>query len=167
MKPRKTLAERFWPKVNKSGNVPPHRRRLGRCWLWTAATLSNGYGVLGLPGRRTAYAHRVSWLLATGSWPNPCALHKCDNPRCVRPSHLFEGTIADNNADGRRKGRMAPPPLHVGERQWQARLTASMVVSIRERVAKGETRKSIAASLGVAARSVELAARRASWKHVP
>lgn len=92
------LAARFWRHVEKTGG----------CWNWTAARNRKGYGTFTMPGKMRhvpTLAHRVSWFLTHGKWPEPCALHRCDNPRCVRPDHLFEGTKADNNADMRAKGR--------------------------------------------------------------
>lgn len=66
-----------------------------------------GYGVVG-KGRRgegTTKSHIMSWYLKHGRYPNMCVLHKCDNPCCVKPSHLFLGTRADNNRDMWLKGR--------------------------------------------------------------
>ena len=99
-----TVAERFWKKVNKNGPTPPHRPELGTCWIWTASTLASGYGqisVNNLPAR----AHRVAWFLETGEWPTLHVLHKCDNPPCVRFSHLFQGTPTDNARDCLAKDR--------------------------------------------------------------
>ena len=86
--------ERFWSKVAKSDG----------CWLWTAARNEQGYGEFSLDGKLQR-AHRVSFYLAHGRWPEPNALHKCDNPPCVRPDHLFEGTHKENMADMTSKGR--------------------------------------------------------------
>lgn len=65
---------------------------------------SRGYGSFRFKGK-TELAHRVSFFLTFNRWPTPCALHKCDNPLCVNPAHLFEGTIADNNKDKQIKGK--------------------------------------------------------------
>ena len=93
----KPLTERFWPKVDTSGD----------CWLWTAAVGSSGYGQLSSRlGQAPLRAHRVSWELAFGEIPEGMSvLHRCDTPRCVRPEHLFLGTKADNAADMSRKRR--------------------------------------------------------------
>ena len=90
---------RFWAKVQKSDS----------CWLWTAYRTSFGYGQFGL-GKRLVYAHRISWVLKHGDLDRgKCVLHHCDNASCVNPSHLFLGTLFDNNRDMRIKGRIGTP----------------------------------------------------------
>lgn len=100
-----SVAERFWRRVNKNGPIPPHRPEIGECWIWTGSTASDGYG--------RAYAWGKSWptqqlawrlthgVIPTGSW----GLHHCDNPPCVRPTHIFLGTQTDNMRDMAAKGR--------------------------------------------------------------
>lgn len=90
--------DRFWSHVRMDGD----------CWEWTAARTPLGYGVAVAENRRITKAHRLSWELAVGAIPPGLyVLHLCDNPPCVRPSHLALGTQATNMADASRKGRTA------------------------------------------------------------
>jgi hypothetical protein len=100
------LEERFWEKVAKGDG----------CWLWTASLGSTGYGQICVRDEKGQYrqtkAHRVSWILTNGPIPGGLqVLHKCDNPPCVNPDHLFLGTAIDNMRDMAAKGR------HVGTRK--------------------------------------------------
>ncbi len=98
------VAERFWAKVNKHG---PMCERLGtRCWEWTAGIVTGGYGGFWFDGT-SVRAPKMAWFLTYGVWPVLQMLHKCDNPPCVRPSHLFDGSHQDNVDDRQRKGRSA------------------------------------------------------------
>ena len=102
---RKTLEERFWEKVDRSGGTEA-------CWLWTAGAFSHGYGSFRRDAR-AQYAHRVAYELTNGPIPEDlCVLHRCDTPPCVNPSHLFLGTPADNAADRNAKGRQARGAKH-------------------------------------------------------
>jgi hypothetical protein len=81
---KKTLEERFWAKVDKSGGP-------SACWLWTAST-NKGYGQLEIDGRPEG-AHRIAYKLSIGPIPNGLSVcHSCDNPPCCNPSHLFLGS---------------------------------------------------------------------------
>jgi hypothetical protein len=86
-----TLAERFWAKVDTSGE----------CWLWTAATDSHGYGQIYVgPGAspKKQPAHRVSWFMEHGPIPDGLFVdHLCFTPLCVRPSHLRLATNKQNH----------------------------------------------------------------------
>lgn len=92
----------FWSRVRKTRG----------CWLWTGYRADKGRGHGFIQARKISpqpmLTHRVAWELTYGPIPRgKCVLHKCDNPGCVRPSHLFLGTRRDNNLDRHRKGRTA------------------------------------------------------------
>ena len=101
-RPRKTLEEFFWARVVKSDN----------CWEWTGKKQSSGHGQVILHrGAKQLGAHRVSWEIHNGSIPKGMYVcHKCDNPSCMNPDHLFIGTNLDNIKDMWAKGRGKPPP---------------------------------------------------------
>jgi hypothetical protein len=105
--PARSLEERFWDKVNKLG--PILVPKLGRCWVWTGGGFRNGYGAIregGKNGGKQLKAHRVSWRLHFGPIPAGVdVLHRCDNPPCVRPSHLFLGDVGGNARDREDKKR--------------------------------------------------------------
>lgn len=75
------------------------------CWEWAGARMNTGYGVFGI--RNLSYrAHRVAFEMATGRHPGPLLVcHRCDNPGCVNPGHLWLGTNSENTRDMIRKGR--------------------------------------------------------------
>ena len=126
-RPGATLAERFWPKVVKTEG----------CWGWIGAKDSGGYGQLGptKTNRHHLKASRVSWELHFGPIPDGMYVcHRCDNPVCVRPDHLFLGTAADNMRDCVAKGRQV---ARSGEEAGNARLSAEDVADIRRRYVKG------------------------------
>lgn len=92
---KRTLSERFWEKVDRSGD----------CWAWIGHVGSEGYGYFRMP-KRPVYAHRMSYELANGAIPDGLVvMHKCDNPRCVRPEHLALGTQSENIRDCFKRGR--------------------------------------------------------------
>jgi len=103
-----SLADRLWERVDKNGPIPPHRPGLGPCWPWTGSVDAKGYGTIRV-GEKIQKAHRVAYVLANGSIPDdkPMVCHRCDNPPCCRPEHLFAGTAVDNGKDMAAKGRSA------------------------------------------------------------
>ena len=107
------LTETFDPQRRFWGNV--QKRSDGDCWVWNGYFNSTGYGFLNVDGRKTL-AHRYSFLLHKGPIPDGLhVLHKCDNPPCTNPDHLFLGTNQDNIADRVAKGRSRTVPLPRGE----------------------------------------------------
>lgn len=166
-RPPTPLSVRFWRKVNKNGPVPPHVAGLGPCWVWTVDLKVLVYPVIrrdgpGAPGVR---AHRLSWEIHRGAIPDGLSvLHKCDNPRCVNPDHLFLGTDADNSADKVAKGRQRAPR---GEEMPNAKLTADKVREIRRRYASGGiSAAKLGREYGIPAASVFDVIRRRRWAHV-
>lgn len=135
---RTPLADRFWAKVVKADG----------CWGWSGTRNQYGRGQISRGGRygKLAMASHVSWELHHGQIPTGLwVLHKCDNPTCVNPQHLFLGTHQDNMDDAKAKGRMrgGHPP---GERHPAAKLTTEQVIAIRE---DGRSQSKIAAAYGV------------------
>lgn len=94
-------AYRFLEKINPSSE--------NDCWEWDAANCRKGYGRVKWMGRFEG-AHRASYMLFVGEIPDEILVcHKCDNPKCVNPSHLFLGTYSDNMKDCFNKGRLKTP----------------------------------------------------------
>jgi len=148
------VADRFWKFVKKAPG----------CWLWAGCRDSRGYGRIGR-GRGVSpyYSHRVSWEIRYGPIPRGMyILHHCDNPRCVRPSHLFIGTQADNMADAAKKGRLA-----VGEKNGNAKLSEQEVLELRRLHATGiYTQAVLAERFRVSQQHVSSVASGRRWAHV-
>lgn len=104
-KPEMSLVERFWSKVDE-GTVPAHIPEIGPCWEWRGTARSGDYGLILVEGKLVG-THRFSLQQALGRplGEKMQACHRCDNRRCVRPSHLFEGTQSANQSDMAAKGR--------------------------------------------------------------
>lgn len=160
------LEERFWSKVDRRGP--------NDCWHWNGGRTNRGYGNFRMDGR-TVKAHRVAFEFSTGVAPGTMFVcHRCDNPPCCNPSHLFLGTSADNNADMMAKGRHVRPARDEdavnyvrGESSNLARITEADVVSIRARKAAGERTVALAKEYGVDRTLVWQIVTRKVWKHVP
>jgi hypothetical protein len=111
----------------------------GGCWEWQGATSSRGYGQIRINGK-TLMAHRVSFEVFNGNLGRKRACHRCDNPPCINPKHLFAGSQLDNIHDAISKGRLD----NRGERHGMAKLTEAEVVEIRRLVASGMKQKDVA-----------------------
>lgn len=169
----------FWARVDRRGP--------DECWLWMRGRTGSrrgldgvipGYGAFGRPQVK---AHRFAWQLANGEIPDGLwVLHRCDNPPCVNPAHLFLGDVQANVDDMRAKGRAryisAYQPAtgdHVpydrrarGEASGPAKLTAAQVIEIRRRRLAGESRRALAREFGICDSNVRWIAMGRTWAHL-
>lgn len=136
-----------------------HVVRTSGCWGWRGSKTEHGYGRLSLGGRgaKIDRAHRVSWLLNFGPVPPGIDVcHKCDNPECSRPDHLFLGTRSDNMKDCVSKGRDRSVTArgsysspNMGRPRGSTKFSAEQIFDVRARFERGETHRAIAAASGV------------------
>lgn len=146
------LQDRLW----KRGWTP-----LGDCWVINGFKDKDGYGQITFQARRLR-AHRAAWLAVYGDIPDGMHVcHTCDNPPCVKPTHLFLGTARDNAQDKVRKGR-GFTPVFPGESSPSAKLTFDQVCEIRS--ATG-TLKEIGDQYGVSAVNVWHIRHGKSWRN--
>jgi hypothetical protein len=147
---KRPLLDRLMEKIAKN--------EMTGCWEWTAYKEVHGYGVVGFK-RKAKLAHRVSYELHRGEIPaGMFVCHRCDNPSCVNPDHLFIGSQVENMADMAAKGR-APK----GEAHSCAKLTERDVLAIKEAAGTNET---IAAKYGVGPSQVSRIKLGQTWKHL-
>lgn len=127
-----TFDARFWAKIVKNGKRTKYDSKIGRCWDWIGAKSPLGQPKIGIGGRRgkIIIGSRASWLINRGPIEHgKDVLHKCDNPSCCNPDHLFIGTHTDNMRDMIVKGRARHP---FGEDHCKAKLTWKKVHIIRK-----------------------------------
>ena len=166
---------RFWSAIDQRGP--------NDCWPWKRGPhvkQKSRYGRINLQGREWR-AHRLAFLLAYNTLPFDALIcHRCDNPPCCNPAHLFIGTTKDNTRDALKKGRMRrlfaagqghwsflhPDLTMRGERNGHAKLTASQVSTIRLLMKHGAQGKELAVRYGVSRRTISNIVQRDSWRHV-
>ena len=131
------------------------------CWEWSGAKVPQGYGLIKRKDGAQLRAHRVAYELAHGEIPaGMFVCHRCDNPRCIRPSHLFLGNHDENMADMVIKGRSV---RMIGDSNGSAKLKTEAVVSIRSSIGSYAR---IACEYGVSPSAVGLIKRRERWAHL-
>jgi hypothetical protein len=134
----------------------------GECWPWIGVR-RKGYGRLTFDGKYLS-AHRIAWLFKYGFIPRGLkVLHRCDNPGCVNPYHLFLGTQKDNMQDCSRKGRM---PFRKGEFGSNHKLTNEQVLSIRKLHTEGKTNKELCGLFGIKKAQMGNIINKKQWVHI-
>lgn len=139
-----TWRQRFWTRTEKGGTG---------CWQWMGKLFPNGYGCIHGPNNTSHLAHRVSFFIANGYIDASLVVcHSCDNRRCVNPTHLFLGTIADNMLDCVNKGRFA----HVCDYDMAEQIRTLYVAGCY-------TQKELGTLFGVSQQTISLVVRGEKW----
>lgn len=152
-RPRPTVEQRFWAKVQKTPG----------CWLWTGAKHPTGHGMFVAFGGRVVPSHAFALELQIG-YPTPEgkeACHRCDNPPCVNPRHIYYGTRQENVDDAWARGRYP-----IGSARPAAKLHEDQVIEIRERYALGDDTKELAKEFGIKVPTLKHIVLGLKWKHV-
>jgi hypothetical protein len=149
----RTLRDRLYAQVKSNGT----------CLEWTGYRDKNGYGRMSI-NNIPILTHRIAWEIENGPIPKGMhVLHKCDNPPCIKISHLFLGNQAINNQDCVQKGRDKKRGLR-GEDHNQAKLTEDQAMEIR---ASDEQGKTLAERYGVTQTTISEIQKGKSWQHLP
>lgn len=152
----------FWKRIKKGPG----------CWVWHK---HDRYGLFYMGGTQYS-AHRLAWILTFGQIPTGLVVcHRCDNPPCVNPAHLFLGTAKENSEDMVRKGRSlrgSKNPSHgrgmLGAKNPAAKLSDEAVLEIRRIYSAGRhTQKQIAAMFGITQGVSSHVITGRNWPHLP
>jgi hypothetical protein len=149
------MYDKFWSRV----------KRTAKCWEWTGKCALKGYGksYIFWYTHNEQLAHRTSWIIHKGKIPKgKHVLHHCDNPKCVRPSHLYLGTNADNVRDKVKRGRTGKEK-RTGELSALSKVTEEQVKAMRK---SSDTGVAWAKRLGITEAQVSRIRLRKCWKHI-
>ena len=150
-----SVESRFWSKVNRKND--------DSCWEWLSPFDKKGYGQFSI-GKKTFRAHRISWVYTFGPIQEGLFVcHKCDNPRCVNPNHLFLGSHIDNVRDMDRKGRRKNAPSYL-DKHGNAKLTNCQVMRIKEFISVGIQQNKLAKFYKVSTGCINHIAKERQWK---
>lgn len=151
---RTTIEEKLWPRLVIAENG---------CWNWTGGKDWDGYGAL--RWGKEQRAHRVAYILTMGPIPEDMwVLHRCDNPSCCNPFHLFLGDADDNNKDMMRKGHNR---VAFGENHTASKLTNEQIIEIRRLHSEGNTtQREIAKRFCVGFKAINKIVLGQRWKHL-
>lgn len=150
----KTLEQRYWEKVIKGKDI-------NDCWKWKATKSEFGYGYMNHK-KKTLMAHRASYMIHYGKIKEGLSvLHKCDNPECSNPLHLFLGTQTENMQDMMEKKRYPN-----GSNHPKSKITEEEVMRIKNLRVEGNTYKEIAKIMKVDYSNVRNILSGNTWKHI-
>ncbi len=135
------------------------------CWNWMRYKLPSGYGMVSMNGK-VEYTHRVSYIICIGEIPKGLSvLHRCDNPSCCNPNHLFLGTQTENLDDMTKKGRRRYR-AHRGSENGSAKLNESLVIEIRSKYKNGARISKLAKEYRVNNSTIWCITTNRHWKNV-
>lgn len=135
------------------------------CYLWSAATNAKGYGKFSIGPQKWVLAHRYAYERAKGSLPpGVIVCHKCDNPSCVNPDHLFSGTHKDNAKDRDSKNRRVALR---GENHGRSKLNEQKVFELRKLAAEKKfSYASLGKLFGINRKTASDIVNRNIWSHI-
>ena len=157
------MAARHYPTVAERLEAATDRSDVDGCWpLLVGASTRSGHKQLSV-NNRMVLAHRIAYEIHVGPIPEGSVVrHTCDNPPCVRPSHLVAGTVADNNRDRDERGRAAALK---GSANGSSKLTENAIQELRRLRASGLSQRQAGQRLGVTQSTVSLIERGKTWTH--